>query len=129
MRALPLISTLFIIAAGAAQAASLRISGTAGYLSEWELNGEVIEKKSGEARELSGPLVWKHVGLCSVNGPQEKAGAIDLRIIGSGSSSHINGAVWLEGARCELNDEPSGASSAHMDCSSAKGIPITLRFE
>ncbi len=73
------------VAADLAQAGPLRVTGTAGYLSEWELAGDVTEKEPAGAREFSGPLIWKHVGLCSVNGPQEKPGEINLRILRIGS--------------------------------------------
>jgi len=43
---------------------SLHIAGTAGYLSEWQFDGEVAE--TATSGELVGPLVWKHIGLCSV---------------------------------------------------------------
>ena len=55
------------VAGTPARSRSLHIAGTAGYLSEWEFDGEVAETAIGG--ELVGPLVWKHIGLCSVNGP------------------------------------------------------------
>jgi|GraSoiStandDraft_4_1057263.scaffolds.fasta_scaffold736002_2 hypothetical protein len=60
------------VACGPVQSRSLRITGAAGYLSEWELSGSATERISGGSSEFLGPLNWKHVGLCSVNGPQEK---------------------------------------------------------
>ena len=51
-----------------AQSRSLQVLGTAGYLSEWELNGTVMEKGPAGSNEFSGAVIWKHVGLCSVNG-------------------------------------------------------------
>ena len=55
------------VAGTPARSRSLHIVGTAGYLSEWELNGEVAE--TGTGSELVGPLVWKHIGLCGVRLP------------------------------------------------------------
>jgi hypothetical protein len=68
-----------------ARSRSLHIAGTAGYLSEWQFDGEVAE--TATSGELVGPLVWKHIGLCSVNGPQEKPGKIHIRFSGAGSPS------------------------------------------
>jgi hypothetical protein len=68
-----------------ARSRSLHIAGTAGYLSEWQFDGEVAE--TATSGELVGPLVWKHIGLCSVNGPQEKPGKIHVRFSGAGSPS------------------------------------------
>src|SRR5258707_715369 len=64
LRAL-LIMIVLVVAAGPAQAQSLRVAGTAGYVSEWELNGEVTQTVSRAVKEFSGPLTLKHVGLCS----------------------------------------------------------------
>jgi hypothetical protein len=119
---------LHAVAADSAQAGSLRIAGTGGYLPEWELNGDVTEKISGDAKEFSGPLIWKPIGLCSVNGPQEKTGEIDFQISGSGALSRIHATLWLEGAQCKYTGNLSDSSGGLMDCSDAKGVPLTLSF-
>ena len=67
---LPLVLILSAVA-GPVQAQSLRVTGATGYLSEWEVSGNVTETVSGRVRELSGPLTVKHVGLCSQDGPEE----------------------------------------------------------
>ena len=54
-----------VLAGGAAQAQSLRVAGTAGYVSEWELSGEATQTVSEATKEYFGPLTIKHVGLCS----------------------------------------------------------------
>jgi hypothetical protein len=117
------------VAADLAQAGPLRVTGTAGYLSEWELAGDVTEKEPAGAREFSGPLIWKHVGLCSVNGPQEKLGEINLRISGSGASSRIDATLWLDGAPCKYSGDLSDRSTGMMDCVNASGVPLTLSLQ
>jgi hypothetical protein len=112
-----------------AQSRSLQVLGTAGYLSEWELNGTVMEKSPAGSNEFSGALIWKHVGLCSVNGPQEKSGEIRFQISKSGPSSQIHAAISLDGAKCTYNGEFSGSSSGHMDCSDAKGVPLSISIK
>ena len=114
---------------GPAQSRSLQVNGTAGYLSEWELNGSVTEKSPPGSNEFSGALVWKHVGLCSVNGPEEKAGEIKFQIAKSSSSSRIQAAISLNGAQCTYNGEFSGSSSGHMDCTDAKGVPLSISIK
>lgn len=116
-----------------AWAASLRISGVAGYLSEWEFSGQVnekmTEKASVTAKAFSGPVTWKHVGLCSVNGPQEKPGDIDFQISGSGGSSRIDVTLSLDGAQCKYSGPLSDSLSGHMDCANAGGVPLTLSLK
>jgi hypothetical protein len=114
---------------GEAQARSLQVVGTAGYLSEWELNGSVTEKGPPGSNEFSGALVWKHVGLCSANGPEEKSGEIKFQIAKSSSSSRIQAAITLNGAQCTYNGEFSSSSSGHMDCTDAKGVPLSISIK
>lgn len=114
---------------GEAQARSLQVIGTAGYLSEWELNGSVTEKGPPGSNEFSGALVWKHVGLCSANGPEEKSGEIKFQIAKSSSSSRIQAAMTLDGAQCTYNGEFSSGSSGHMDCTDAKGVPLSISIK
>jgi hypothetical protein len=114
---------------GEAQARSLQVIGTAGYLSEWELNGSVTEKGPPGSKEFSGALVWKHVGLCSANGPEEKSGEIKFQIAKSSSSCRIQAAMTLDGAQCTYNGEFSSGSSGHMDCTDAKGVPLSISIK
>ena len=114
------------VMSGPAQSRSLQITGTAGYLSEWELSGAVTEKISSSGSEFFGPLIWKHVGLCSVDGPQEKHGEIKFQMSRSGSTSQINATISLEGIQCAYSGDFSGTSSGHMDCSDAKDVPLSI---
>ncbi len=61
-----------------AHAQSLQVVGYSGYLGEWELTATVTENVSSRAKEYSGPLTMKHVGLCTQDGPEEKMGEIVL---------------------------------------------------
>ena len=115
------------VAAGPAQSRSLQIVGTAGYLSEWEFRGEVTEQISSDGRELSGRLVWKHVGLCSIKGPQEELGEIRARISRLGAVAKIEAAILFNGARCAYSGQLSGSSSGY--CSDASGIPLSISIK
>jgi len=119
----------FISAGGTAQAQSLRITGTAGYLAEWELNGEVTQRASGRSSEFSGPVILKHVGQCSHDGPQERSSEIKVRIFRSGQSSQIQTQLLYEGTWCTYRGELS-ANSTHgfMTCNSA-GVPLTFQMQ
>jgi hypothetical protein len=114
---------------GPAQSRSLQVVGTAGYLSEWELNGYVTEKSPVGSNEFSGALTWKHVGLCSANGPEEKSGEIRFQISKSGSPSQIHAAILLDGAQCTYTGAFSGSSNGHMDCTDAKGVPLSISIK
>ena len=115
------------VAGTPARSRSLHIVGTAGYLSEWELDGEVAE--TGTGSELAGPLIWKHIGLCSVNGPQEKPGKIRLRLSGAGSTSKIDATIFFDSARCTYSGTLSGSSEGRMDCPNAGAIPLSISIK
>jgi hypothetical protein len=117
------------MAVAPAQSRVVHIAGTAGYLSEWEFNGEVTEGASPGGGELSGPLTFKHVGICSVNGPQEKPGEIKFRISRSGTSSKIDATISFDGARCAYSGAFSGNSSGYMDCSDTGGVPLSISIK
>src|ERR1700758_897953 len=81
---LPVVLTLLAAPAGAG---SLEVLGYSGQLGEWELTATLEEDGSTAAREYSGPLSMKHVGLCTQDGPEEKTGKIHLQM--SSSSSRL----------------------------------------
>ena len=113
----------------AAHARALRVEGTAGYLSEWEFSGEVSPGGSPDSHEYSGRMIWKHVGLCSVTGPQEKPGEIRIRLSKSGAVSEITAIVSFEGAQCVYRGKFSGNSAGYMDCPDSKGIAFSISIK
>jgi len=121
--------TLLVVGSHAdpARARSLHVTGTAGYLSEWELNADVANvTASGGREEFSGPLTLKHVGLCSANGPEEKTGKIEFYVSKSVWSSEIHATLFINGARCSYSGALAGGSGGFMDCSDGNGVPLTL---
>jgi hypothetical protein len=114
-----------VVLAVPAQSRSLQVVGSAGYLSEWELDGTVTEKVSAAGSEFFGPLTWRHVGLCSVNGPLEKFGEITFRLSGI-KASHIDAIILMDRSQCFYSGDLSGSSAGHMDCSNAKGVPLSI---
>ena len=115
------------VAGTPARSRSLHIAGTAGYLSEWELDGEVAE--TGTGGELIGSLVWKHIGLCSVNGPQEKPGKISVKLSKMDSTSKIDATIFFNSARCTYSGSLSGSSDGRMDCPDAGAIPLSISIK
>ena len=124
-----LILIAFGSAGGPAHAQSRQIVGTAGFLSEWEVKGEVVEKIAADRREFSGPVILTHVGLCSVNGPEEKRGEIKLQIQRAGSLSRISATISLENGKCTYSGHFSDNTSGVMDCSDAKGVPLAFSLK
>ncbi|MEA3106154.1 MAG: hypothetical protein QOI88_759 [Gammaproteobacteria bacterium] len=123
MRALLL---LFVLSAFAtpAQAKSLQLVGYAGLLGEWELTATVTEDAHGWAKEFSGPLSMKHVGICTQDGPEEKSGEIRLQI--SALSSRLNATLLVEGVACSYSAGLSDPYSGMMACPDREAVPLKL---
>jgi len=130
MFARALFALLLCINTSSAREQHLRIVGTAGYLSEWELNAEVAPQPGVSGQEFSGSVRMKHVGLCTVNGPVEKSGKLTLQMNRSAGSSRLQAVLSLDdGDRCSYVGPWSGRSTGTMDCSGGKGIPLTLSVD
>src|SRR5271169_3203513 len=114
---------------GSALAQTRQVVGTAGYLTEWEISGTVAKIASTTADEFTGSVVWKHVGLCSVNGPEEKRGVLRLQIRKSWLVSKVEASLSLDGDQCNYLGEFTNGTSGLMDCSNAKGIPLALSIK
>jgi hypothetical protein len=121
LRAFPLV---LILAAGAARAGSIHVKGTAGYISEWQLSGDLTEAGPAGSQQFSGSLTWKHVGLCSSNGAEEKFGYIKVQVSRAGSVPRIGAMLWPEGIECTFSE-----SSRFMDCSDGSRVPLTLSID
>ena len=126
MKALVLFLVIWSAVVAPARAHSWRVTGTTGYLSEWELSGNVTETASGRVKEFSGPLIARHVGLCSQDGPEEKPAEIKLQIMKSGSLSQIRATMTMNGTKCTFSGTISDTYAGLMDCANAKGVPVTL---
>ena len=127
MRAL-LLSIVFGALVAPMYAQSLEVIGYSGYLGEWELTATVAETAPGR-KGYSGRLMMRHVGLCSQNGPEEKAAEIKLQIMRSGPLSQIRATMTMDGARCTFSGKFSDTFNGLMDCDDAKGVPLTLSIK
>lgn len=121
------LATLLILAPALAPAAPLQVTGKAGYLSEWEVTA-TANPSASDTREFSGPLMVRHIGLCSPNGPVEKPGEIKLRVSGL-SRSTLDATLTFGGQTCTLRAYRSETVEGTMDCPDTRGVPITLTIK
>ena len=113
--------------ASAALAQSYSASGQVGYLQEWELKASLAKTVTGGKVEYSGPLTLTHVGLCSVNGVEEKSGALRLTV--SRWTSSIEGTLALDGDSCRIVASQSHTYSGLLNCRNAQGVPISFSID
>jgi hypothetical protein len=110
------------ILATPACAQSLQVIGYSGYLGEWELTATVTERISSRAKEYSGPLTMKHVGVCTQDGPEEKTGEMRFQI----SPSRLNATLSVAGVECTYSGQLSDSYTGTMDCPDRQAVPLKL---
>jgi hypothetical protein len=124
MKAWLLPIVLGVLASPAAGAQPLQVIGYAGYLGEWELTATVAETSPGSTAEYSGPLTMKHVGICTQDGPEEKAGALRFQI--SASSSRLNATLLVAGVECTYSGQLTDSYAGTMNCPGRQSVPLKL---
>ena len=114
------------VALTSAPARALEVTGSSGFLGEWEVTATVTETASGRTKDYRGPLVMKHVGLCTQDGPVEKKGEMRLQI---SASSRLNATLSMPGTECTASGPLSDGYNGTMTCSDRQVIPLKLRVK
>jgi len=104
---------------------AMEFLGEAGVLGEWELTGNLTESGSGPSNEFSGPLKMKHVGICTVDEPEERAGDIRLQFADD-SRSRVTAELLLEGVACTYDARKTGAYEGTMSCAGRAPVPLLV---
>lgn len=119
---------VLLIVAGAlatpAQAQSLQVTGHAGVLGEWELSATVTERAVARTKEFTGPLMLKHVGVCTQDGPEEKSGEVRFRL--SNASSRMQATLLFDGVECSYSGRLSESYNGMMTCPDRRPVPLKL---
>ena len=114
------------VVAASAPARALEVTGSSGFLGEWEVTATVTETASGRVRDYRGPLVMKHIGLCTQDGPVEKKGEMRLQI---SASSQLSATLSISGTECTASGQMSDGYNGTMTCSDRQVIPLRLRVK
>ena len=120
-----LLSAILICAAPAALAQPYSATGQVGYLQEWELKASLAKTAAASGEVFDGPATLRHVGLCSVNGVEEKSGTVRLTV----SRSGIEGTLAMEGDSCRIVAAASRSYSGLISCHDGQAVPINLSIE
>lgn len=100
------------------------VFGYAGELGEWELTAIVTESASRTPKEFSGPLMMTHVGICTQDGPERRAGEIRFRL--SATPPRLKATFLVAGVECTYSGQLSNCYSGTMICPDRPGIPLKL---
>jgi hypothetical protein len=105
-----------------AGAETRELIGYAGVFGEWELTANVTGDDS--AKVLAGLLTMTHVGICTVDGPEEKKGEIRLQI--SRRASRLSATLVLDGVACTYSGQLSDFYSGTMNCPARTPMPLKI---
>jgi hypothetical protein len=127
MRSVVVATSLLLMIPSAAtrgvEAETLQVLGQAGVLGEWELTANISSADTGVRKQFSGPLLMKHVGICSVDGPEQKTGEIQLQVLGS---SRVKATLVIEGVTCTYAGRKSDSYSGVLRCPDRRDVPLLM---
>jgi hypothetical protein len=115
-----------LVTPSATAKAQTQLTGKTGYLSEWQFSIALTNSASGE---FSSPVTWQHTGLCTVNGPAEKHGDIDIQIRHMGPWARLRASISFEQLRCTYSGSYSETVTGFMQCTDKTSLPLTLLFK
>jgi hypothetical protein len=121
MRAIVVAILVLFAAAPAAWAQSYSANGQVGYLHEWEITGNLAKTVTRLGAEYSGTITLRHVGLCSVNGVEQKQARTQLKV----SSGRLEGMLIMDEDQCRIVASGSSGSGL-LICGSGQDVPINL---
>jgi hypothetical protein len=102
----------------------LQLYGKTGYLGEYELSGTVSEQSANAGRQYAGPLLIRHIGLCTHTGPQETVTQIKLQI--ERPSQRVMVAMVFDGVECTYRGLLTESYHGFMDCADHTSVPLRL---
>ena len=103
---------------------AMEILGQAGVLGEWELTGHLTESGPDARKQFSGPLKMKHVGICTRDGPEERAGEIKLQI--TGADPQVTAELVLDGAPCTYSARKTHNYEGTLSCEGPAPVPLLV---
>jgi hypothetical protein len=118
------LALLFAILSVSADAQSLQVNGKFGYLGEYELSADVVAQASNGTMEFSGPMIVRHVGLCTHDGPDQKDGQIRLQF--ASATSRIKATLLFDGRECTYSGRLSETDVGEMNCPGAPALPFSM---
>jgi hypothetical protein len=99
---------------------ALALVGQAGILGEWELTANL---SSAGRNAFAGPIVLKHTGICTVDGPETRNGDMRLQIA---NGSRLKATLTIDGVPCSYAATKSDGYSGTMSCRDRRDVPLRL---
>jgi hypothetical protein len=89
--------------------------------------GKLAKTITGSGVSYDGPVTLRHVGLCSVNGVEEKSGVVRLTV--SRRASSVEGTLSLKDDTCRIAASASKPHSGLLNCRDGQGVPISFSID
>lgn len=124
MRPAALCAIALIGAAGPAAAQSRTIAGQFGVLGEWDLTATLAKQTAGR---WVGPAHMRHVGYCTVEGPEEKTGELQLKL--AEAKGRISGTLLIDGSVCTFSARLKDGYDGTLRCPERRAMPIMLSVD
>jgi hypothetical protein len=127
MRTAFLVMAWTVVLSGSPSAQTRTVTGQAGILGEWDLTATVTEQADSSGRQWTGPLSLKHVGFCSVDGPEEKTGELRIRV--SDPPADATATLLIDGQVCTFSGKFQDGYDGVMSCPDRRAVPMLLLLQ
>ena len=124
MRTVALWAVAVMWLAGPAAAQTREVAGQFGVLGEWDLTATVTKQAAGH---WAGPARIRHVGYCTVEGPEEKTGDLQLKLVEA--RGRISGTILIDGVACTFSARLKDGYAGTLRCSNRREVPMTLSVD
>jgi len=98
------------------------VAGQFGILGEWDLTATLAKHPGGQ---WAGPARMKHIGYCTVDGPEEKTGELTL----AESRGRISGTILIDGVSCTFSARLKEGYDGTLRCPDRRDMPMTLSVD
>jgi hypothetical protein len=100
------------------------VAGQFGILGEWDLTATLARQPGGQ---WVGPARMKHVGYCTVDGPEEKTGELQLTL--AEARGRISGTILIDGVPCAFSARLKDGYEGNLRCPDRRDVPMTLSVD
>ena len=124
MRTIALCATAVFCLAPPAGAQTRTVAGQFGILGEWDVTATLTQQSGGQ---WFGPARIRHVGYCTVEGPEEKTGELQLQL--AEARGRIIGTILIDGVACTFSARLKDGYDGTLRCPDRRDVPMTLTVD
>jgi hypothetical protein len=100
------------------------VAGQFGILGEWDLTATLTKHPDGQ---WIGRALMRHVGYCTVDGPEEKTGELQLTL--AEARGRASGTILIDGVACTFSARLNESYDGTIRCPDRRDMPMTLSVD